>query len=88
VVLTDSIEETNVNESYHSSMSVSSSITVISPENDLADMDWKSDTKSDVREETTNHHRTQNRDEVSTMLSGTLVSFLDFLDLIKVRKLQ
>ncbi|XP_046643874.1 TATA element modulatory factor-like isoform X2 [Daphnia pulicaria] len=72
VVLTDSIEETNVNESYHSSMSVSSSITVISPENDLADMDWKSDTKSDVREETTNHHRTQNRDEVSTMLSEAM----------------
>lgn len=72
VVTTDSLEDWNVTESYHSStVSVSSSVTVISPENDSIDMDWKSDTKSDARDETSNHHTIENR-PVSAVLSEAM----------------
>ena len=85
-----SLEGSNVNESYHSSMSVSSSITVISPENHLADRNWRSDTKSDVKEETSNNHGTQSKEEVSKMLSGTGI-FLRISMIfknVKIRKIK
>lgn len=89
-MMDDSVEGLNVNESYHSSMSVSSSITVISPENHLADSNWRSDTKSDAKEETSNHHGTQSKEEVSKMLSGTGI-FLRILKIfknVKIRKIK
>ncbi|KAI9565256.1 hypothetical protein GHT06_009039 [Daphnia sinensis] len=72
VVATDSLEDWNVTESYHSStVSVSSSVTVISPENHSIDMDWRSDTKSDAREETSSHHVIENR-PASAVLSEAM----------------
>lgn len=76
MLTTDYIEDsTNVSNSCYSSTSISSSVTVISPENFLVEMDWGSDTRSDAPIETDHNdsHQVKNSEEVvSTMLSEAM----------------
>lgn len=68
-------DSTNVSNSCYSSTSISSSVTVISPENYLVEMDWVSDTRSDAPIEAANivcNQVKNNEEVVSTMLSEAM----------------